>query len=290
MQRAWCWIISTVMSDRLPISVLLLARDEERELERLLPALAFAQEVVVVCDPEGMPGVGRVAERHGARVFTQAFDGFGAQRQFALARCTQPWVLWIDADEWPDVALVDALRTQVAGAPGESGDGAAAGWRLRRRTWFLGRRIRFCGWGVESIVRGGRRERLRFDDAPVHERLMVDGPITELAGTLEHHSYPTIEVCGAKLTRYALAGAERAWRAGRRAGPADLLLRPPLRFVRQFVLQLGFLDGTHGLVLCGLAAAQVFLKYAALWERTRAAAAGRGIAGLPPRRGDGTAA
>jgi hypothetical protein len=70
--------------------------------------------------------------------------------------------------------------------------------------------------------------------------------------------------------RYAAAGADKAFARGRRAGALDLVVRPPLRFLRQYVIQLGFLDGVHGLVLCGFAATQVFLKYAELWRRSRA--------------------
>jgi hypothetical protein len=259
------------MSDPLPISVLLLARDETGPLERLLPALSFAREILVVWDPRGDAATRTVAERGGARVLTREFDGFGPQRRFALAQCTQPWVLWIDADERPDARLVQALRSRFAGNDAADRDGAA-GWRLARRNWFLGRRIRFCGWSDERLLRGGRRDHARFDDAPVHERMTVDGPLEDLDGALEHHSYATLEQCVAKMTRYARAGAERAWREGRRAGPLDLLMRPPLRFARQYLLQLGVLDGAHGLVLCGFAAAQVFLKYAALWDRTRTGA------------------
>lgn len=260
------------MSDPLPISVLLLARDETRALERLLPALSFAREVVVVWDPRGDAAARAVAERGGARVLGREFDGFGTQRQFALAHCTQPWVLWIDADERPDAELVEALRAWFTNGNGAADRDRAAGWRLERRNWFLGRRIRFCGWSDEKLVRGARRDRARFDDAPVHERLIVDGPIVDLAGALEHHSYQTLDQCVEKMTRYARAGAERAWREGRRAGLLDLLLRPPLRFARQYLLQLGVLDGAHGLVLCAFAAAQVFLKYAALWDRARTGA------------------
>ena len=269
------------MTDSLPLSVLLLARNEAARLERLLPALAFAREVVVVCDPRGSEAEREVAARHGARFFTRGFDGFGLQRRFALEQCTQPWILWIDADEWPDAELVAALEAWFAegelgvrGAAEARGDRSSrrdrvSGLRLARRTWFLGRRIRFCGWGTERIVRGGRRDRVRFDDAPVHERLTVDGAVEDLAGTLEHHSYGSIDECVRKMTRYARAGAERAWSAGRRAGPIDMALRPPLRFLRQYVLQLGFLDGVRGLLVCGFSAGQVYLKYAALWERTR---------------------
>lgn len=248
------------MDDRLPLSVLLLARDEAERLEALLPTLAFAREVVVVVDAACKDGTKEVAERSGARVFVRPLEGFGAQRQFALAQCREPWVLWIDADERLDARALVSLRQAVE-------SGRAEGGRLLRRTWFLGRPIRHCGWSGERVLRLFRREAARFDDAPVHERVLVQGSIIDLDGTLDHHSYATWDDCRDKLVRYAAAGAERARRSGRRAGVLDLIVRPPLRFVRMYVLQAGFLDGAHGVAVCTLAAAQVFLKYAELWAR-----------------------
>lgn len=259
------------MDDRLPISVLLLARDERETLAELLPALAFAREIVMVIDPATDPAVRALGERHGARVLERPFDGFGPQRRFALEHCGQRWVLWLDADERLAPASLAALRRAVT-LPGE---------RLvvpvRRTTWFLGRRIRWSGWRGETLPRLFTREGAAFDDAPVHERVRVEGAsiVTGLPRIeIEHRSYATWGDCVAKLVAYAHANAEKAWRDGRRAGPLDVLLRPPLRFARQYLLQLGVLDGAHGLVLCGLAAAQVFLKYAELWERTRRAGSG----------------
>ncbi len=254
------------MPEKLTVSVLLLARDEVRDLEALLPSLAFAREVVVVWDPRGDRAARDAAERLGARVFERPFEGFGPQRAFALAQCTQEWVLWIDADERLTPGSV-ATIARIVGGP-EVGGVAMA----RRTSFFLGRRIRWCGWRDERLPRLFLRAGARFDDAPVHERVIVDGPVRLEPGgpfEIEHHSYPTLESCVEKMLRYAPANAEKAWREGRRAGPLDPLVRPPLRFLRQYVLQLGFLDGAHGLVLCGFAAAQVFLKYAALWDRTR---------------------
>jgi hypothetical protein len=248
------------MDDRLPVSVLLLARDETAGLESLLPALAFAREVVVVWDAHGDPATRAAAERLGARVHERALDGFGPQRRFALAQCREPWVLWLDADERLDERAVAEVR-RVTGGPPE-----ADGFALERRTFFLGRRIRFCGWRGETVLRLFRREGAAFDDAPVHERVRVEGRLGRLDGVIEHHSYATWEVCERKLVDYARAGAERARRAGRRAGPLDVVVRPPLRFLRMYVLQLGVLDGFHGFLVCALAAAQVFLKYAVLWS------------------------
>jgi (heptosyl)LPS beta-1,4-glucosyltransferase len=250
-----------------PISALLLARDETRDLEELIPRLAgVAREVVVVWDPRGDHATRDAAERLGARVFERAWSGFGPQRQFALAQCTQDWVLWVDADERLDGAAEAAVRRAVQAG------GAFTHHRLGRAGWFLGRRIRWCGWRNERLVRLFRRDAAAFDDAPVHEAVRVrgEGP-GDLEGVLEHHSYRTWDDCRTKLVRYAEANADKAWRSGRRAGALDVALRPPLRFARMYVLQLGLLDGAHGLVLCLLASAQVFLKYAALWARTRGA-------------------
>ena len=248
----------------LPVSVLLLARDEAARLDRLLPALACAREVVVV-DAASRDGTRAVAERHGARVFERPLDGFGAQRQFALAQCHEPWVLWIDADETLDARALHSI-------PGAVGSPSANAYRWERRTWFLGQPIRHCGWRGERVTRLFQRNAARFDAAPVHERLLIDGATRDLRGLIEHRSYETWGDCRDKLVRYAAAGAEKARRQGRRAGPLDLALRPPLRFLRMYVLQLGFLDGPRGLAVCLLAAAQVFLKYAELWVHARAGA------------------
>ncbi|NOT33972.1 MAG: glycosyltransferase family 2 protein [Candidatus Eisenbacteria bacterium] len=250
--------------ETLPISVLLLARDEASRLAVLLPRLDFASEVVVVVDSASRDDTSRVASAAGARVFERALEGFGAQRQFALARCREPWVLWLDADEVPDEAALAAIRTAVR-SPGE-----VRGFRLLRRGWFMGRRMRFCGWQDERITRLFRREGASFDDAPVHERLRLEGPQRDLDGVLEHHSYESFEVCRTKLVDYARRGAESARRRGRRAAAPDLVLRPLGRFVRQYVLQLGVLDGGHGLALCLYSAAQVFLREFELWSSAHA--------------------
>lgn len=255
------------------VSVLLLARDETRDLEMLLPTLTFAREVVVVWDPRGDRATRDAAERLGARVFEHEFAGFGAQRRFALAQCTCDWVLWIDADERIDAREAANLFAALTWPPRESA------MTLRRQTAFLGKPIRYCGWQDERIVRLFRRDAWQFDDALVHETLVpapgAEGTVGRLRVTLRHESYATWARCVDKLHRYAAANAEKAYRAGRRAALLDVVVRPPLRFLRQYVLQLGFLDGAHGFLLCALASAQVFLKYADLWSRSRPGADGR---------------
>lgn len=266
------------MTDALPVSVLLLVRDEVRDVEELLPTLAFAREVVVVWDARGDAAAREAAERRGARVHAHAFEGFGPQRQFALEQCTQDWVLWIDADERLAAGAPAAIAARVGAPP------AHWAYTLPRRSFFLGAPIRFCGWRGERVLRLFRRRCARFDGALVHEEVHFVPPgargadaagepglpaVGALAVGLDHHSYRTREDCETKLRRYGEANAEKAYRAGRRAGALDVALRPALRFLRQYVVQLGVLDGWRGFLLCRDAARQVRLKYALLraWSR-----------------------
>ena len=247
----------------LPVSVLLLVRDETADVRELLPQLAFARERVVVWDANGDPDTRMAAAALGAEVHARAMQGFGAQRQFALAQCHEDWVLWLDADERLDEHARAAIRDFLARAAVAP---TLSGLQFVRRTWFLGSRIRFCGWQGERLLRLFRRAGARFDDALVHEQLIPPPGErrSDPRAVIEHHSYRTWAVCVAKMHRYAEANARKIHLAGKRANALDPWVRPVLRFVRQYVLQLGVLDGVRGFQVCWLAAAQVHEKYARL--------------------------
>ena len=150
------------------------------------------------------------------------------------------------------------------------------GFALERRTYFLGRRIRFCGWRARAVLRLFRRERARASTT----RRCTSGcgsraALGRLAGALEHHSYADLgRPASASSPATRAPARERRGGPGGSAGPLDVVLRPPLRFLRMYVLQLGVLDGFHGFLLCALAAAQVFLKYAELWAGVATGRAG----------------
>jgi glycosyltransferase involved in cell wall biosynthesis len=257
-----------------PVSVLIPTRDEAAQIADCLATLGWAREVAVV-DSESTDGTREIAAATGAAVWTRRFDRWGAQKNWALAQLAHPWALCVDADE----RATPALARSVARAVGERGDAPApAGYRIERANHFMGRRIRRAGWGGERIVRLFRRDRGRFDDRLVHEQVVLDGPPADLAGALHHEPYRSWRQIEDKLARYARAGALEAYARGRRAGALDVLLRPPIRFLRMYVAQGGALEGAPGAVLCGLGAASVYWKYAMLWDLGR-----RGEAALDDR-------
>lgn len=252
------------------LSVIIITHNEEENLPRCLESVRWADETIVV-DSHSTDRTPQIAADHGCKYFNLDWNGFGAAKQAALDRATGDWVLSIDADE----AVSNELRTAIAAAV--AGSHSYGGFEMPRCTNFLGRWIRHCGWYPDFLVRLFRREAGRFDLAVVHEKIAVNGPVGRLSGDLLHYCYPDLEKYFTKSNRYTTLGAEEAFRQGKRAGMADLLLRPPVSFFKHYIQKAGFLDGPQGLLVSSLSAAAVFNKYAKLWllEKQSGAVTGR---------------
>jgi len=253
------------MASRAPVSIVIPTRNEALQIGECVRGLAWAGEVIVV-DGGSADGTAESARAAGARVLNGARAGSGgqtiaAQRNAGIAAAAHEWVFALDADEriGPELA---AELTATVDAP------AHEAYAVRRRNVFLGRTITRAGWGEDWVVRLFRRER-RFVERRVHERLEPVADVGRLGAPLEHVPYRDLSHYLQKLDRYATWAAEDLAARGRRPRLADLLFRPPARFARMYLLQLGVLEGWRGAVLCGLAAISVFLKYARLWERSR---------------------
>lgn len=277
---------SAAVVARAPFSVCVLACDEERELERCLAGIAFADEIVVVVDAKSRDGSEAVARRLASRVERRPYAGDVAQKSFAVSLAKHDWVFVIDPDEVVTPALAAAIEGALvdaaasaqgagggAGGSGAVGGGGVAGYEVNRATFHLGRWIRHGDFYPDWKLRLFRRSRGRYAGRDPHGRIEVDGPVARLAGELEHYSYRDLADQIARIQFFSSEAAAALARDGVRFRLRDLVLRPPARFLRSFVLRAGFRDGIAGFVIAGASAFYVFLKYAKLWERTRAAGA-----------------
>ena len=273
-----------------PVSVLVPVRNEADNLRRCLPALAWADEVFVV-DSRSTDETPEVAARHGASLVQFHFNGtYPKKKNWALESLPfrNEWVLIVDADEvvLPELAAEIARRVATD---------EADGYYLNSRYYFLGRRIRHCGysdcWNLRLFKhRLGRYERMpdatggRSGDNEAHEQVELDGRVLRLANELEHHAYPTIATWVEKHNRYAIWEAANYERFRNEPIPAKiggvqrfrrllkkiawrLPMRPVVRFVYAYFLRLGFLDGRPGLIFCGLLAFYDFLTAANRYEQ-----------------------
>jgi glycosyltransferase involved in cell wall biosynthesis len=253
---------------KLPVSVFVLTRDEEDRLPDCLASVGWAGEVVVV-DSGSRDATTEIARRFGARVVTHPWEGFAGQKRFAIRQCRHPWAFWLDADERVSPELEASLRELFHAGP------RAAGYEVCRRTVYLGRALRFGGWYPEWRLRLFRRDRVEFPERLVHETAVVSGPVGRLRGDLWHHPYRSLSDHLRKVDAYSSLWA-RQEAPHRRAHWWSLLLHPPAKFLKSYVLRLGFLEGWRGLLMATMGAVYVAMKYAKLWETQRSGPSGEG--------------
>jgi glycosyltransferase involved in cell wall biosynthesis len=253
-----------------PVSVVVLTRDEEPNIARCLASVGWADQAVVV-DSGSADDTTAIAASLGADVVTQAWLGFSGQREFAirLPELRNDWVYFVDADEWvsPQLAAEIAVRLRSA---------TAAGFTHRLRLVFQGTWIRHCGWYSGSwVVRLVDRRYTKYDGSVLGERAQVDGPVLRLANDIVDEDRKGLAAWLRKHVRYAelerdrrgapvpLRERVRRFRARDRSGTAPasrVLLRdvvfpalpakPAAVFAYMYIVRLGLLDGRAGLRFC----------------------------------------
>ncbi len=246
----------------MPLSVTIITRNAASQLERCLSSVAFAEEIVVV-DSGSTDGTVELAARHGAYAIRKDWLGFGAQKQFAVDAASHEWVLCVDADESLSPELREAIVEELKAPRGFV-------YAVARRNRFLGRWLRhgegYPDWNVRLFHRG----HARWGSESVHEKVASRSPVLRLRGDLLHDSAETLEKYLDKQNRYTSLQAESLRASGRRANAWQLVLSPLLRFVKFYLLRLGFLDGVPGLVHVTIGCMNSFNKYAKLKALERA--------------------
>jgi (heptosyl)LPS beta-1,4-glucosyltransferase len=244
------------------ISAAILTKNEEQNLPRCLESLSWTDEVVVA-DTGSTDRTLEIAQSHGCRIVTLELDGFGAAKQSMIETTENDWILAIDADE----VVSDELREYICGIL--SADPAYSAYRVRRRSYYLGKLIRFSSWQRDRPVRLFDRRHARFNDAFVHETVLSDRGYGYIEAPLYHYTYPTIDKHIQKIRLYAELGARQLERRGRKSSIAIAVLHGSLRFLRMYLFSFGIFDGKEGFVLAFNDAYGVYLKYIMVWERTR---------------------
>ncbi len=246
------------------LAVCIITLNEEDNLPRCLDSVKDLAEQVVVVDSASTDRTQELARAAGAEVIERAFSGHVDQKQFALEQARCDWVLCLDADEWLDDDLRRAVQAVIGKTDGPTAEGTADGYEVNRRQRYLGRWIEHGGWSPQWRLRLVRRGRARWTGVDPHDHLRVDGPVQRLDGRLNHVPYRGLAEHLGTINRYTDIMVDRRVQAGESASLFKVVFRPPARFLRMYVVQLGVLDGWRGFVLASFGAFYVFLKYAKL--------------------------
>jgi glycosyltransferase involved in cell wall biosynthesis len=253
----------------LKISATIITFDEAENIRAACESVAWADEILVV-DSRSTDRTVEVAEACGARVVVRDWPGFAAQKQFAADSAAHDWVFSLDADE----RVTDELRASVLAL--RDGDEArlADGYRVARRSFYMGRWIKGGGWYPDYQLRFYDRRRGRWEGAHIHEsvRMRPGARVETLAGDLQHFSVRDAAHHHRMIgERYAPLAARQMFESGRRTTPLRIAAAAPAAFARSFILKGGFRDGLAGLAIARFAAHHAFLKHVMLWEMQKGA-------------------
>lgn len=244
------------------ITILIPTFNEERNIRDAIDSARWADEVLVV-DSFSTDNTPKIAEEMEVRLLQHEYVNSATQKNWAIPQAAHEWVMVLDADE----RITPELRAEILLFIRDPGSDSAM--RIYRANYFMGKRIRYCGWQDDSVLRVFPRDRTRYLDREVHADAVVEGGGgVRIASTrMPHYTFDSFEQYMKKFDRYTTWAAGDRARKTRDVTAVHLLGRPLWRFFKQYILRGGILDGRAGLIVCMLAAFSVFLKYAKLWER-----------------------
>ena len=260
----------------LPLTVIVHTLNEADQIADCLRSVEWADEVYLLdsYSTDGTPELVR-SEFPSARVEQRASLGSASQKNYAMDRVTNDWILVVDADERVTPALRDEILRTLSSEP------QYWAYSIGRQNFVLGQEMHFSGLQRDRVTRLFHRRHARYPNRRVHADLVSEGPIGALSSRFVHYYVRSFDHMVDKMKRYGIWGAAQLYVEGQRGSSYSIFSHTVGRFLRDYILNLGFLDGTRGLITVGMHAYYTFWKYSKLWELTELERQGKEVR-LPP--------
>jgi glycosyltransferase involved in cell wall biosynthesis len=236
------------------ISALAITFNEVLHIPVFLKQMSFADEIIIV-DSFSTDGTAELAQSLGAKVVKRPFDNFSNQRNHALSLAQYDWVVFFDLDERINNELISEIKAVTT-----SKDNKVA-YYARRQFYFLNKKIRFSGFQTDQSVRLFRKSKCRYNGQLVHEEVESKGEFGHFQNSIKHLSFNHLDRYKDKLDQYSRLQAEHLYSQGKRAYWFHFIFRPTFRFLTQYIIRLGILDGKPGLTLAVLHCSAVLKRY-----------------------------
>ena len=245
---------------RPPITALITSFNEEKNIEACIRSVLWCDEILLVDSYSNDATVNIASRLPRVRILKRTYLGGASQKNWAIDRALYDWILILDADERVTPELREEIEDLFSNTP-ETHEA----FSIPRRTYFLGRHMRYSGWQNDRVTRLFHRTSARYPNRRVHADMVTRRPVRVLENSLTHFMVDDLSEYTDRLQRYARWGASQLWKDGRKSGPYEVICHPLWRFLRTYFLQLGCIEGLPGLVLCAVHAWSVFLKWSILW-------------------------
>ena len=243
------------------LSVTIITKNEQHNIERCLKSVRWADEIVVV-DDGSTDRTPEICRQYTTKVIHSDWLGFGLLKQLAVNSAIHDWIFSIDSDEEVSELLKNKILNILENPQ-------LNGFRIKRDSFYLGKKIRHCGWDRDYQLRLFNRKFGNFNDKQVHESVSISGTVGRIEEPMFHYTYPTVQSHIEKMNRYSELGLELLTKKKKTASIGSSVVRGLAKFFKMYFLQRGFLDGKIGFVLCYNSAFGVYLKYLKLWEKNR---------------------
>jgi glycosyltransferase involved in cell wall biosynthesis len=240
----------------IPVSVVIITKNEAHCIADCIGMAKLITDNIILVDNGSTDSTLHIAAMNGCRVFHHSWEGYGANKNFGISLAKYDWILSLDADEVPDMELVNSLHNLWLRNPEMVYD-------IRFKSYFGDKQMRFGTWGRDHHVRLFNRTVVRWSETIVHETLVMPKGVRKkkLSGHIHHHSVSDAEECCLKATHYAKLSAEKYFQIGRRSNFVNMYLSPFFVFVKNYFFLLGFLDGRQGWAISRTSYKNRWLKY-----------------------------
>lgn len=247
------------------LSVVIITYNEEKNIRRCLESVRQLADELLVVDSLSTDGTKAICLELGARFIEQPFLGYIEQKNFALDKASNDYVLSLDADELVD----DKLFTSIKQAK-EKGF-MADSYRMNRCNNYCGQWIRHGMWYPDRKIRLFNRHKARWGGINPHDKIEVrpGNSTAYLKGDIMHYTYASIDEHLVQMNRFTSIQAKTMYEQGKRSSWVKLLVNPAFAFISDYIIKAGFLDGKNGLILAKARAFATFIKYAKLLHHQR---------------------
>jgi glycosyltransferase involved in cell wall biosynthesis len=254
------------------LSVVIITFNEEHNIGRCIDSVAGIADEVLVVDSGSTDTTKAICESKGARVIEHPFKGHIEQKNYAASQAANEWVLSLDADE----ALSEELRNSILGLLNDEAGldqwGGVLGYSMNRLTNYCGHWVRHCGWYPDTKLRLFSRSRGAWGGTNPHDKYELTDKHAYagfLKGDILHYSYYTVDEHYKQMKYFADIAAKANINKGKKANSSNLIINPVAKFIRHYIIKLGFLDGETGYTISRISAWGTYLKYYKMLEMQR---------------------
>jgi len=251
-------------TDKLPISVVVIVKNEEKNLPGCLESVQWAREIIVV-DDESVDETVRIAQKYTNKIIRRKMDIEGKHRNFAYAQAGQNWVLSLDADERVSPELASEIKLAIS----NNRDPNVTGYSIPIKTYIGKRWIKGAGYYPASKLRLHRKGTFRYEETGVHPRAFLDGKERTLKWNIIHYGYRDMSHFITKLNNQTTLEAEKWFSDGRKVNLPRILYKMTDRFFRHYIGKGGYSDGFLGFFMSICHSLYQLFTYAKYWEIKR---------------------